>query len=443
VHKWGIILNFELKAKRVKLSFSMIATISKIKIRSLILIISISACWAEAANAQDPTWKKHVIDSTYSGADGVRIADVNGDRIPDITTGWEEEGITKVYLHPGYEWVKEIWPSVIVGNTPSVEDAVFVDINNDGAVDVVSSTEGNDKKIYIHWAPTHPPHYLEAAQWKSEVIPISDGRMQWMFAITAQIEAGDGINLVVGAKNRAAEIGWFHIANNPKDLSHWSWHPIGPAQWVMSLIAGDMDQDGDIDLLTSDRKPGPTNGVRWLENPGKKRDQNHQWKNHFIGARGLEVMFMDLADLDGDGIKDVIVTERTTQKIYFFQKLDQSGLKWKSFAIEIPEKTGKAKAIKVGDINGDGKLDLVHATNTYGEKNKAGIYWLSYPKKPTDSEWIWHDLSGLEGYKFDRIELLDLDGDGDLDVLTTEENYGLNSKGLGVIWYENPINQNN
>ena len=85
---------------------------------------------------------------------------------------------------------------------------------------------------------------------------------------------------------------------------------------------------------------------------------------------------------------------------------------------------------------------MVHTTNTYEDENKAGIYWLSYLNKPTDSQWIWHELSGLEGYKFDRIELLDIDGDGDLDVLTTEENYGTNSKGLGVIWYENPINKN-
>ena len=31
------------------------------------------------------------------------------------------------------------------------------------------------------------------------------------------------------------------------------------------------------------------------------------------------------------------------------------------------------------------------------------------------------------------MELIDLDGDGDLDVMTCEER-----KNLGVIWYENP-----
>jgi hypothetical protein len=35
--------------------------------------------------------------------------------------------------------------------------------------------------------------------------------------------------------------------------------------------------------------------------------------------------------------------------------------------------------------------------------------------------------------KLDDIQLLDLDADGDLDVLTTEERTG-----WGVVWFENP-----
>jgi len=57
--------------------------------------------------SQDQQWKMHVIDDFFSGADGVRIKDVNGDGLMDFTTGWEEAGITIVYIHPGYENVKE------------------------------------------------------------------------------------------------------------------------------------------------------------------------------------------------------------------------------------------------------------------------------------------------------------------------------------------------
>ena len=388
--------------------------------------------------AQHRVWERHAIDTSSSGADGVRIADINNDQLMDIVTGWEEGGLTKVYLHPGNDQVRQLWPSVVVGQTPSVEDAVFVDLDDNGVMDVVSSTEGKNNKIYVHWAPGHTEDYLEAAEWRTQVLPASDGLMQWMFACPAQIDGHYGIDLVAGAKNREAAIGWFQAPAKTTPLTEWEWHAVGPATWVMSLIAKDMDHDGDLDIVTSDRKPGASNGVRWLENPGQQSLGKREWKNHFIGARGLEVMFMDMADLNEDDLEDAIVTEYTSQKIVFMQRLDSSGLHWKSHYIDIPQATGRAKAVKVGDINGDGQLDLVHSSNTLANEGKVGVIWMSFKQSPTDPEWEWFDISGPEGYKFDRIELLDLDGDGDLDVLTCEENYGKQSQGLGVIWYENP-----
>jgi hypothetical protein len=55
---------------------------------------------------------------------------------------------------------------------------------------------------------------------------------------------------------------------------------------------------------------------------------------------------------------------------------------------------------------------------------------------PFTGKWQWHELSGVMGVKNDQVRLADLDGDGDLDALTTEE-----VSNLGVIWYENPAKQ--
>ncbi|MHC4642750.1 MAG: hypothetical protein ACYS32_13990, partial [Planctomycetota bacterium] len=112
----------------------------------------IASGWLEPKLVSGP-WKLNIIDDSSSGADGVKLADVDNDRLMDITTGWEEGGITRVYLHPGYEDANQRWPAVTVGQTPNVEDAVFVDLDNDGAVDVVSSCEGETKKLLVNWAP--------------------------------------------------------------------------------------------------------------------------------------------------------------------------------------------------------------------------------------------------------------------------------------------------
>lgn len=53
--------------------------------------------------------------------------------------------------------------------------------------------------------------------------------------------------------------------------------------------------------------------------------------------------------------------------------------------------------------------------------------------KNVNGKWEPRDIGGPKGIKYDRIELLDLDGDGDLDLLTCEER-DFNA----VLWYENP-----
>ena len=85
-----------------------------------------------------------------------------------------------------------------------------------------------------------------------------------------------------------------------------------------------------------------------------------------------------------------------------------------------------------GDIDLDGRLDLVFSCeNATGEK--SGVRWLSWKESPLDAAWTDYEISGPTGVKFDRLELIDLDADGDLDVLTCEERAS-----LGVFWYENP-----
>jgi hypothetical protein len=142
-------------------------------------------------------------------------------------------------------------------------------------------------------------------------------------------------------------------------------------------------------------------------------------------------MFVAAADLDGDGLTDVLVPAKP-REILFCRRRTRDGQSWEQFPIRTPEAAGTVKAVAVGDIDLDGKLDLVY-TCEHAEGERPGVLWLSYREAPTDPTWKAHDISGAKGVKYDLVELIDLDGDGDLDVLTCEE-----TDNLGVIWYENP-----
>ena len=399
--------------------------------RNLILFFIVVSL---SAQAQSP-WKLHVIDNSLSGADGVKLADINNDNRLDIVTGWEEGGITKLYLQPEAKMVEEKWPVVILGKTPDVEDAVFADMNNNGKPDVVSCSEGVTKKIFVHW--NLGKNVLQPENWKQEVLPASDGLMMWMYAEPLQVDKRYGIDLIAAGKNENAALGWFEAPDKAGKLSNWKWHPISPVGWVMSILKKDMDNDGDTDILITDRR-GILRGCRWLENPGPGEAQAKSWKNHFIGVQNLEAMFMCMIDINGDGLEDAIVAERTNNTIKICTRVDQQGLLWKEQSIPIPASTGNAKSVGVGDIDLDGIYDFIVSTET-GKQVKNGLIWLNGKSLTVSKKAEWQNISERHISKYDKVELIDLDRDGDLDVLICEENFGANSDGLGVVWYENPF----
>jgi hypothetical protein len=403
----------------------------RIRITCLVIVCAtIAASTGLAADDRGTPWKRHTIDDSSRGADGVRLADVDGDGLLDIATGWEEGGKIRVYRNPGPKKCKQLWPAVTVGNVRSPEDAVFVDLDRDGAFDVVSSCEGRNRTMFVYWAPCEKGQYLSEKHWTTEAIPASKGKRSWMFSLPMQVDGRGGVDLVAAAKGNDAEIGWFESPQDPRKLADWKWHPIYKAGWIMSLFARDMDGDRDLDLLTTDRKGG-NRGCRWLENPGPGDAQKQLWKSHLIGGADREVMFMTPTDLDRDGRLDVLAAVRGGDLLFLRQV---TPISWDAHTIRMPSETGTGKGVAVADIDLNGTLDIVFSCENSG--GKSGVMWLSRRKSQpsTSGNWIAHEISGRkQGVKFDRIELVDFDGDGDFDVLTCEER-----DNLGVVWYENP-----
>ncbi|MCS1411001.1 MAG: hypothetical protein M2R45_04196 [Verrucomicrobia subdivision 3 bacterium] len=121
-------------------------------------------------------------------------------------------------------------------------------------------------------------------------------------------------------------------------------------------------------------------------------------------------------------------------QIFHFKATQSTPLSWQARKSVVDARIGTAKAVRFADIDNNGQPDLV-ATNEQAKNGRTGVFWFPLGKlrKPTITQIS--DISGSKGVKFDRIETVDLDDDGDLDVITCEE-----VDNLGVIWYENPIN---
>ena len=177
---------------------------------------------AGAGAGRGKPWPRHTIDSSSRGADGVRLADVNGDGLMDIATGWEQGGVVRAYLNPGPAKAKAPWPAVTVGKVRSAEDAVFADLDGDGAIDVVSCCEGRVRSVFVHWAPKERAKYLDPAAWETQAFPAVQGKQLWMFAVPLQVDGEHGIDLVIAAKGGGAQIAWLRAPKNPRDLAAWT-----------------------------------------------------------------------------------------------------------------------------------------------------------------------------------------------------------------------------
>ncbi len=408
--------------------------------KSLLVLLTCTACACSCALAQNP-WKRHTIDKSSQGADGVKLGDFNGDGLMDVVTGWEEGRVTKLYLNPGPEKIREPWPGGVAGSAPSVEDAVSADFDGDGRMDIASACEGNERLIRIHWGPA-PGDLLDPAAWSTVVLPGSVGLTKWMFLVPARFTEGGPLCLVAGAKDPDGVVGWWEIPPNARDVAAWVWHPLCPAGWVMGIEVLDLDGDGFRDILFTDRRP-PHRGLWWLQHPGAA-GPGGSWKKRSLGLENLAdppdnpgkeghlamLMFLSVQDINADAKPDVLVA--ADRQIALLTRSDDPGVTFHLATIPIPRKYSGAKAVMAADMDGDGRLELVFTTVDATPGQDLGVGLVRSAKGIHEGPWTIEDIGGTEGKKFDRIELLDLTGNGLPDILTCEE-----VTNIGVFWYEN------
>ena len=373
------------------------------------------ACSATSLVAAEP-WTQHTIDDSFRGADGVRLADFNDDGLADIVTGWEESGIIRLYLNPGSGKARQAWPSVSVGRAASPEDAVPMDVDGDGRLDVISCHEGKTRRVLVHFNRSdNESGLLAESSWETAEWESIRGQA-WMFALPLVLSDGRPA-VVVGSKGSGGSITLLVSPGRASaDLQAWQTIQLREAGWIMSLRLIDVDDDGRDDVLFSDRK-GTRRGVGWLRQPV---DVNDTWSEQMIGGSDCEVMFLDVvSDPKTNRLSEILVSTRNS----LWLRYQRENKQWVEEIFDNPASVPHGKAIA---RLSDGRLVMTANTNAGGVPKVPGL-WLR------NEDQTWHPISRVKACKYDRIELIDLNGDGHQDILTCEER-----RNLGVVWYENP-----
>lgn len=190
-----------------------------------------------------------------------------------------------------------------------------------------------------------------------------------------------------------------------------------------STIPLDVNGDGHMDFIT-----GGWFGKEliWKENPG----DNSQWKEHLIAIAG-NIESTRSWDLDGDGIQEIVPNTPNDPLVVYRLVLDTDGKgtsEFKKYTI-----TGKhGHGLGFGDINGDGKIDIVTRNG-----------WLEAPEKPFEENWKFHQEFEL-GTASVPIIVADVDQDGFNDLIVGQgHDYGLDwyrqELGKASHWTKHPI----
>ncbi len=259
-----------------------------------------------------------------------------------------------------------------------------------------------------------------------DTVRITDSARFWWAHMPALIDEDNLADLVFISNN--ANGGYLAYLKGSENTDLWQkviiaeQTPDGNLFASGDLECGDMDFDGDIDIIAVDHtgewdEAGAAAKIYYYENP--------TWTPHYIGEVPDAVKDINMADFNKDEKMDVAILT-----------FDESTLS--VFAQENPDSWEKVfyvhnfgnlhEGMDVGDINGDSFTDIA-----------ADGYVFYNPARDLTSEWkhenidpTWNTQEGDWSRNATKHFVTDLDGDGKSEIFISHSE----RSGYPVAWYQ-------
>jgi uncharacterized repeat protein (TIGR01451 family) len=401
---------------------------------------------------------ENLITSNAIETKAVLVTDINNDNSLDIIyTSTNEIGWINNTNGLGSFGTQQIITTKAYG----VEDIISADLDGDGIKDLISASYDDNK---VAW-------YKNDGNGNLGRQVVIARRIEFpQTAFPGDFDGDNDIDILVSSQDDG-KLTWFENVNGLGFFGkeHVITENIESGAYAPTTYPADIDGDGDLDIITMKNSQ-----LFWYENTDGGGNFDVE---HLINSSSFGVTLIRAGDMDGDGAIDIICGSYSSNNISWYKNLNAS----ETFSAEIiivdtEDDNGSLTSLEIADMDGDNDLDIIASSyllDTYYYKNINGlgnfveqymeVFELMQSVYPADMdgdgdkdivgvkvngsaafgavEWyenvsgnftVLKPISGLTLHG-NKIHAADIDGDGDVDVLTASETPTSGQ----IAWYEN------